>query len=271
MEIGAPLAEGRTAEIFAWGDGRVLKLFRSDWGMDVAAHEAEVARAIFAAGAPAPRIEGLAEVDGRAGVIYERLAGPSLLGMLSAHPWRLPVVARTLAEVQAAIHERTMPSLPRLRDVLARRVEAAPSLPPAHRRAALEALAALGAAPVAEALCHGDYHPDNVLFSTRGPLVIDWENAALGDPHADVARTLLLMSAGFTYAGSASGRAARRAAGSALSALYLRRYRRLHPLDPARLAAWELPIAAARLSDGIAAEEDYLLGRVRRLIAKAGK
>jgi aminoglycoside phosphotransferase (APT) family kinase protein len=266
MEIGAPLAVGRTAEVFAWDDGRVLKLFRPGWGKDIATHEAEVARAIYESGAPAPRVDELAEVDGRAGVVYERIAGPSLLGVLSARLSRLPWVARTLAEAHAAIHLRTMAGLPRMRETLARRIQAAPSLPPALQRAALRALATL---PDADVLCHGDYHLDNVLLSARGPLIIDWENAALGDPLADVARTLMVIRAGFVYTGSATERAVKRAGGSMLNSLYLRRYRQLRPFDRARLAAWELPVTAARLAAEIEPEEAYLVERVRQLSAQS--
>src|SRR5262245_57740981 len=96
--VGAPLAEGRTAEVFAWGDACVLKLFRPGWGMESARHEAELAHAIHDSGAPAPQVVEVVEVGARAGVIYERINGPSLLEELISHPGRLRSVARTLAE-----------------------------------------------------------------------------------------------------------------------------------------------------------------------------
>jgi aminoglycoside phosphotransferase (APT) family kinase protein len=275
MQVHTPLATGRTAEIFAWDDGRVLKLFRPGWSMDVAEHEAEVARIIYAAGVPVPRIDELAEVDGRAGIIYERITGPSLLKVLSTRPWRLPAVARTLAEVHAEVHRHTVSGLPCLHEVLARRIQNASSLPADHQQIALAALDSLAAQSGTEgaraALCHGDYHPDNVLLSARGPLVIDWENAAIGDPHADVARLLLLVRASVASIRSAAGRSMRRAVGSALIALYLRNYRQLLPCDSSRLAAWELPVTAARLAEGISEEEAHLLARVRWLIARTGE
>lgn len=49
---------------------------------------------------------------------------------------------------------------------------------------------------------------------------------------------------------------------------YLRRYRELHPFDGARLAARELPVTAARLSEGVAPEEALLRARVRQLLAR---
>jgi hypothetical protein len=46
---------------------------------------------------------------------------------------------------------------------------------------------------------------------------------------------------------------------------YVRRYLRLRPARAEELAAWRLPIAVARLGEGIAGERDKLL----RLIAAA--
>lgn len=262
--LGAPLAQGRTAEVFAWNDGHVLKLFRQGWGADVASHEAEIARAIYASGAPAPQVGEVVEVGDRAGVIYERISGPSLLTDLIGHPTHLRRIMRALAEAHADLHQRTVADLPRVREMLAQRAASVAELTEAQRRAVLRALEGL---PDADALCHGDYHPDNVLLSPRGPLVIDWENAALGDPLADVARTLLLFRANFVHSQSAVTRALKRGALQYLAGLYLRRYRQLRPFDMARLRAWELPVTAARLSEGVEPEEAYLLERVRRLTA----
>jgi aminoglycoside phosphotransferase (APT) family kinase protein len=43
-------------------------------------------------------------------------------------------------------------------------------------------------------LVHLDLHPMNVLMSARGPVVIDWGNAARGDPLTDVANTYVLLT-----------------------------------------------------------------------------
>ena len=42
-------------------------------------------------------------------------------------------------------------------------------------------------------LCHGDFHPINVLGQTSQPMVIDWPDACCGDPAADVCRSYLLL------------------------------------------------------------------------------
>ena len=40
---------------------------------------------------------------------------------------------------------------------------------------------------------HLDLHPDNVLVSDKGPVVIDWTNARSGEPDHDVALTWLIL------------------------------------------------------------------------------
>jgi aminoglycoside phosphotransferase (APT) family kinase protein len=42
-------------------------------------------------------------------------------------------------------------------------------------------------------LVHFDLHPDNVLMSASGPVVIDWTNARSGDGAQDVAMTWLIL------------------------------------------------------------------------------
>jgi aminoglycoside phosphotransferase (APT) family kinase protein len=45
-------------------------------------------------------------------------------------------------------------------------------------------------------LLHLDFHPLNVMLSSDGPVVLDWTNAARGDPLVDVAATWVLLASG---------------------------------------------------------------------------
>lgn len=263
MALGPRIAEGRTAEVFAWDERDALKLFRDGWSTEAAAHEEAVARELCATGAPCPAVHGLAEVAGRYGVIYERVVGPSLEELFRAKPWLVSQVAYPLAETHAAIHTRSALQFPPLRERLARHIQKADA--PAHLREA--ALRRLETLPDGESLCHGDYHPGNVLLSERGPLVIDWENATRGHPLADVARTELLLRMGHVYLERFLGRQAGRALLAALLARYLRRYRQLTGADFSLLASWRLPVVVARLSEGISREEPHLLALAMWLAA----
>jgi uncharacterized protein (TIGR02172 family) len=267
VEKGARIGQGRTAEIFVWGDKDVLKLFRPEFSSPAgSAYEAKLARAIFATGAPSPSVGEVVEVEGRSGIVYERIEGPSLEEQIRTRPWLIAHVARTLAETQAATHARALPTLPALRQTLLQRIQHATPLAPALRATAQSALERL---PDGSALCHGDFHPGNVLLSSHGPLVIDWENATSGHPLADVARTLLLLRMGWLYAENPTRRLLRHRVTPMFIALYLRRYRQLHPATRQEIEAWALPVAAARLSEGVTHEESLLLKRVAQLAARS--
>src|SRR5262249_34395426 len=54
-------------------------------------------------------------------------------------------------------------------------------------------LGRLAAMPDGDRLCHGDFHPVNVLGQNSLPMVIDWPDACCGDPAADVCRSYLLL------------------------------------------------------------------------------
>lgn len=265
MEQGPRIGEGRTAEIFAWGEQDVLKLFRPGWPPEQATYEAKMAEALYTAGVPSPAFRGLVEVSGRPGVVYERITGPSLERLVLAKPWLSARVARILAETHVAVQSHSVPDLPLLRAVLEKRIWAASPLSASLQSAALRALETL---PDGDALCHGDFHLGNVLLSSRGSLVIDWENATQGHPLADVARTVLLLRMGSVYPKSAFQRSVFRGMLTLLLALYLHRYRQLVPSTPEELAVWQFPVAAARLSEGVTEEEPHLLALVAKLAMK---
>jgi uncharacterized protein (TIGR02172 family) len=191
MKPTNPIAEGRTAEIFAWEDGRILKLLRPGFPPGLIEQEERITSAIVQAGIPAPKIYGLIEVNGRPGILYERIDGPSLTGLIEQSPLRLRKHAGVLARLHAVLHRHTVAGLPRQKDILAWQVQEAAVLPAAIRNSVLSLLDRL---PDGDSLCHNDFHPLNVLIGPGGPVIIDWESASLGSPCADVARTSLTVA-----------------------------------------------------------------------------
>lgn len=251
------IAEGREAEIFEWDDGFVLRLAREpEWAaVELSSAASEAARI---AGVRTPRVIEAVEIDGRPGQILERVDGRDLFAVLGANPLGLPRVARRLAEVHVALHQVVAPAqLPATRDELARRVGESPLVPPELRH---EVLAALDGLPDGDRLCHGDFHPGNVLASPMGPTLIDWTNATRGDPAADFARTVLMLQVGEVPPGApwpirmlaVLGR-------GALWRLYRRAYLRASGLDAVLVHRWTLVVAANRLTEGIESERPALL------------
>ena len=263
MKMGPLIAEGRTAEVFAWGSNEVLKLAREPGPTTWVDREAKVTMAIADAGIPAPRVIDVVTVCERRGIVMERVEGPTMLTLMTSKPWLLLKLSRTLAELQSQFHERAVPSLPPLNERLRDRITSTDHLIADMKAAALSALDRL---PDGGAVCHGDFHPDTVIMSDGGPMIIDWNLACSGNPLADVARTSLLLRLG-----SVPGFMARRRIIEALRglahSLYLNRYLKLNGNVGDELRAWEHPVAAARLNEDIPEERARLLTLVRTSIS----
>ena len=251
---GRMIAQGREAEIFAWTDGAVLKLFRSaGYGHEL---EAAALETLGTATAPAPRLLDRVEVDGRPGLVIERVDGRDMLTLLEKAPWRLVAYARRLAEAHVAVHAVAGPAgLPRLEEVMVARIEAAEM--PAHLRSF--ALEHAGVLPSGDRLCHGDLHPGNVLVTRDDVSVIDWPVASRGHPDADFARSALLMSIGDPPPGSRLMRALVKVGRRTFSRTYESTYRRLSPVDEEIVAHARVAHIAARLLEQIPVEREVLL------------
>jgi len=158
-EIGPRLAAGRDNEIFAVGTDRVLR--RSPDRQRSFTAEARAMQHVAAQGFPAPQVHRVAPGE----MVLERVAGPTMLDDLGRRPWRLGAHGRLLADLHHRLHR-------------------------------IPAFGELPEGPVAGGvMLHLDLHPQNVILSPSGPVVIDWTNAARGAGPADVALTWLILAA----------------------------------------------------------------------------
>jgi hypothetical protein len=96
LTIGLKISHGREAEVYAWDGDAVLKLYRPGFGGYVA--EASVLAALDGRGV-APALAGTVEIDGRHGLILERVDGSDMLALLQRAPWRMLGLAVPTQEV----------------------------------------------------------------------------------------------------------------------------------------------------------------------------
>jgi hypothetical protein len=150
------IASGRASDIFDLEDGRVLRRFK---GGGDAEREALVMRHALSRGYPVPRV---LEVTSD-GLVLERVEGQTMSAALRRRPWML----RQHCFLPARLHDKlhALPTPARLR--------------------------AIG---TGDRLLHFDLHPDNVILSPAGPVVIDWSNAHRGEAALDVALTWIILA-----------------------------------------------------------------------------
>ncbi len=166
--------------------------------------------------------------------------------------------ARFLAELHGQLHNRVAPELPSQRERLLDRIARAQPLAEDTRRALIELLHGL---PDGDRLCHGDFHPGNIIMAERGPVIIDWVDAARGSAAADVARTWVLLMGHAAYPDTPSWV---RPLARECCSVHLQRYLELGSTTEAEVTAWLPIIAAARLRENIPEAREWLLSVVER-------
>ena len=259
MSLNTPIARGFTAEIYAWKEGQVLKLFNPGVSRSTVEYEARLTRLAHASGLPVPAVGEIIENESRYGVEYERVEGMTMLQAFTRKPWLATRFARQLAELQVKMHRISVPELPSQHEQLELKINQASQLTGDLRQAALRALEQL---PDDDKLCHGDFHPNNVVLTLRGPVIIDWIDATRGLPLADVARSTLLFGGRLPKGVPLPVRIMR----GWFYRVYLRNYFRLNPLEKQELQVWIGVCAAARLAENTRYDETRLLAMVRTLV-----
>jgi aminoglycoside phosphotransferase (APT) family kinase protein len=224
----------------------VLRVYRDARGPERAHCESSVQNAVAEQGFPTPRVV-LTCVDrgvlGGAFLIMQRLPGRVMLdAFFSPRILRMPaLLARLHVELHALDVERFRSSLAAAGCPLAR-LAVAGDLDDMQSRITRAQLAGLQSgmrwilaqrpsAAAHTAICHGDFHPLNVLLEDdRVSGVLDWAWSKIGDPAWDVGATVALISQGPVNL-PAILQGAARAVRRMLVDRYVRAYTAARPLD----------------------------------------
>jgi Ser/Thr protein kinase RdoA (MazF antagonist) len=267
--MSAPLARGRSSEVFAAESGRVLKLYFAGASPDEVDREVDDSRTVQQLGITPVRCYGRVEQDGRLGILFDRIEGVPLTTIAERNILRLPEVGRTLAREHVAVHAAETSEMQDVREVALAQLDkpVLASLTPAERDALEQHLRAL---PSGRAVLHLDFHPQNVFVVTGRNVVIDWQTAAAGEPAADVAVTRLLLREAELFPGtSLPMRIVYAAVRRILLRHYLAEYLRRGTATLAEVDRWAIAARVLRLGLlDIPSERERMLAGIRRELAE---
>ncbi|MFI5326563.1 MAG: phosphotransferase, partial [Candidatus Rokuibacteriota bacterium] len=243
----------------AWSGPLILRVLTPAHDPVRALRERATQNALAGLGYPVPRVL-IASADrgplGAGFLVMERVAGRPLLAT------RPPGIGRMLAEAQARLHGLNAEALLRTLDDEGRAagwvfdrdaVGFESHLAALDRRIQAAGLAGLAdgmrwlrtrqpAERAARVICHGDFHPQNLLAENgRVTAVLDWPNVLVAAPEYDVASTRIILTQTpiALVPMPAALRPLAAAARRLLAARYLAVYRKLRPLDRTRLPYFE--------------------------------
>ena len=182
------IGRGAQADVYLY-DNQAIKLFHAGVSEEAVLYEADIQQRAYNAGLPAPRVYGIAVMEERYALLMEHIPGPSLGELMEKdRPRAAEYLARAVA-LQAQMHRTPGNGLPSQREKLRGRISAAAALPEDVKLRLLQLLDSLAADHV---VCHGDFHPYNLIRTEYGLAVIDWVDASCGSARADACRSYLL-------------------------------------------------------------------------------
>jgi Ser/Thr protein kinase RdoA (MazF antagonist) len=241
--MGCLLAAGQRAEVFEWGS-RVVKLYRSAAAKHTAFREAAIHAAVEALGLPVPTVRSVQQIGGRWGIVFDRVNGVSFAEQMRGDMGHVPQYLQILARLHTLIHAHQANQFVSLKGWMATSITQAMLLDEPRKQILLNGLTDM---PDGDRLCHGDFHPMNVLGEASQPIVIDWPNACRGDLAGDVCRSYLILK---LHADEVAGP-------------YLDAYYRVTRVPRHTILDWLPYVAAARLVEDVPGEQHRLLEFVR--------
>ncbi len=257
MTLGAIIARGSRSVVHEWGADAVAKVPLAGTPEGWIRFEANYAAAVHACGVPSPRVLGLESIHGRDISIFERIDGPTMWESLKSNPGSARQIGQQFGELHCDLLSVLGPiALPTQRTRLAAKLYAsARSSPRSTARSSdgftgTRTIGLINEIPENDSrsvLCHGDFHPMNIIISNRGPMIVDWFDAGRGSAIGDIARTSVLLS----VVGNAHLPGATAALLDCLHTEYLRTVQISAGVSFDDLPRWIEIQRAARLSEGI--------------------
>lgn len=137
-----------------------------------------------------PKIRAIEVVDGKWSIIMDFIEGTTLSEKMRANPEKSEEYLEMFVDLQRLVLSKRVPMLNKLKDKMNARISAA-DLDATTR---YDLHTRLDSLPKHYNLCHGDFHPSNIIITADGtPYIIDWAHATQGNASADVARTYLMF------------------------------------------------------------------------------
>ena len=257
------LGQGRTADVYEYEEGKVLKLFKEDLDSSSIQAEYAVSCLVYQFGISTPKPIEIIELDGRVGIVYERVWGVTILHLMKSKPWLIYPLSRKLAELHVELHKLVAEGMQSQKEMIEHQIREAPYLLDDEKTKIIQQMDHLS---YSNRICHGDFHPDNVIIDhNRDCSVIDWMTGMSGNPAGDVARTILLLKLGtlpdgtpWVYKVLFAG------IRKIIVRTYTAQYLMKSDISRGEIDRWTLPVAAARLVEWIPEEEKQRLLTVVR-------
>ncbi|MBR4345174.1 MAG: hypothetical protein IKP88_21120 [Lachnospiraceae bacterium] len=192
---GKKLSEGRNANVYEWGEDRVIKLFKASYPTELVTFEYYNALAVKNLPFRKVMVSELKKTEFGYGIIYEKLSGENMMDYIG-RTGNLKEAAVMMADLQKSINKCTFDientgALISAHQLLRKNMIKSKK---ADSDATREMIRFLGTMKEGSSLCHGNLHPENVLITDDGPVALSASDYCIGKPLFDIAKTFFLIA-----------------------------------------------------------------------------
>ncbi|MBR0930632.1 aminoglycoside phosphotransferase family protein [Bradyrhizobium diazoefficiens] len=191
--LGEKIGEGAFSEAYAWAPGQIVKLFKAGVSHLLGRHEVSMIRAVHAAGVPVPEVFGEVTLEGRFGIVMQRLDGPTLWHLSRAGAVTFERAGAIIADLAISLHKTSPPpEVLSMREYMESELRHDDGKVPKHL--ATDILALIDRLLPGDRLCHCDLSPGNVIMTAEGPKLVDWTFAMRAPSVVDLGFLHVILS-----------------------------------------------------------------------------
>ncbi len=212
------IGKGGCAEAVEYGEGKICKLFYKGQPEEFVRLEYENSAEIYKSGVKVPKVFGIINIKDRIGIVYERIYGKSLRELLRRDALggeALDIFVNSHRDVISRKSKNLLSYKEFLKTIIAMSTNSEIFMSlgqmcelknllsykkyissiDINTNKESELIKEIDNLPDGDYICHGDFHPDNVLVKSNGEaVVIDFMNVCNGPFLYDIARTFYSLN-----------------------------------------------------------------------------
>jgi len=184
------IGQGHTAIIYK-DKHKAVKLYNKGISLAHVEHEASLQKYAVDVGLPVPAVLGICQFkDSSIALEMEFInAQPFVQSRMTSGKWSSTI--KILVELQRNIHDIIATEPPNQINEFKRKISDSHHISDDIKTNLLYRLNQMNTQ--ADKLCHGDFHPFNIIYDGSKHWIIDWRASTSGDPLADACRTYVIF------------------------------------------------------------------------------
>jgi len=257
------IASGGQADIYELDNDRILRVLRNPEDKTFALTEFEVMKTLKKMGKEVPVVYDFVNVEGKAAIVMERIYGETMLIQMKKKIYKLFAQVKKLAslQIESAGSAKGL-NLISIKQRATHLISKAEMLDSEMKKFVIDIIEEL---PEGEDICHGDFHPGNIIISEDKYYIIDWFGVTAGRKLSDIAHTFILLKNTPKIENiSKMEHFITKTIGNRIAGSYISNCNKIEPFEWSEFSKWMVVRAAERVFYGMPSEKANLIRFIRK-------